>query len=149
MVRTYSDNKYIYSVDMMFAYVYYHKKNISKIKVMDLIYQLNYECWGIPEKGINYSPMTVIKNPGKYPKEHMRIENAKLSFPIMMSYDGNIVDGMHRLSKAYLGHKKNIKSYIFDKNIMKKFIIGRKGDYENIDKLETYDYIKLYVDRFT
>lgn len=34
--------------------------------------------------------------------------NAELSYPILLDKDGNVIDGMHRLAKAFLSHQKTI-----------------------------------------
>lgn len=148
MVQTYSDNKYIYSVDMMFTYIYFNKPKYEKLKVEDLLYQLEYQGWGDPIKNIKYSAIDVINNKENYMDEYKRILNANLNFPIIVSYDGNIIDGIHRLSKAYLNNIKYIKAYIFDKKLMKKFIIGKSGDWGKVDELKVYHFIILYVERF-
>ena len=147
-MQTYSDNKYTYSVDMMFAYLHNYKNDKIKLEVSKLVPQMDYKGWGDPAKGIKYSPMEVLADPVAYPKDTVRIENANLSYPIIVSYDGNIIDGMHRLSKAYIDNIKYINAYQFSKKLMKKFIIGRNNDYDSIDRMKTYDFINLYVTRF-
>ena len=54
------------------------------------------------------------------------INNADLSYPIITTYYKNrliIVDGVHRLVKSLLLGKKQIKAYIFNDDLMKKFLI--------------------------
>ncbi len=82
--------------------------------------------------------------------------NADLKYPIILDKNNTIIDGMHRLTKAYLLKKKHIKAYIFDDNIMKKFIIGtKKGkewtekDWDYYESLSENDIINLYKDRFS
>lgn len=52
---------------------------------------------------------------------------------------------MHRFVKSVLNNKSTIDVYIFDKKIMKKFIIGTLGKKQN---LTISDYIELYQKRF-
>ena len=48
---------------------------------------------------------------------HMRAVNeADLSFPIILDEDGDIMDGRHRLMKALLTGTKTIKAVRFEKN---------------------------------
>lgn len=148
MVQTYSDNKFIYSVDMMFAYIYFNKPKYQLIPVNDLLKTLEYDGWGDPIKNIKYSALDVINNPKKYKDDFNRIKKADLSYPIILSYDNNIVDGVHRLTKSYLEKKDNIKAYKFDKNTMKKFIIGKYGEWNKVDNMNTYNFIILYEKRF-
>lgn len=150
MVQTYSDNKYIYSVDMMFVYIRKNKlkQNEVHIKVSDFIHQLKHNVWGNPEKNIKYSPMSVILNPTSNSKEHERILTVDLSYPIIISTNGNVIDGMHRLSKAYIEKKEYIVAYMFDTHLLHKFIIGTKDEWTKVNNMTIYDFINLYVDRF-
>lgn len=146
MVQTYTNNN-AYSVDMMLAYI-----NIFKPKSIDiesLLSTLKYKGWGDPRKNIYYSALDVINNPNNkaYADEIVRINNANLKYPIIM--EGKyVVDGVHRLAKAYLSNKIKIKAYVFTKPEMNKFLIDKNKDWEKIDKIETYDYIQLFYKRF-
>lgn len=148
MVQTYSDNKFIYSVDMMFVFLHHHRYRVKKIKVKDLIDQLFYPGWGDPRKNIKYSPLKVIKFPRKYADDYRRIIKADLNYPIILDPDYNVVDGVHRLSKAYLQNKKYIKTYVFNKNLMRKFIIAKKGQWKKVDNMKFYQLMDLYLDNF-
>lgn len=53
-----------------------------------------------------------INNPSKQFKE--RSEQADLKFPILVSSDGWIIDGSHRVAKAYWLGNKTIKGRIID-----------------------------------
>ena len=44
------------------------------------------------------------------------VNNADLSFPIIMDEDGEIMDGRHRILKAMLVGAKTIKAVRFDEN---------------------------------
>lgn len=145
---TYTDNNFIYSVDLMFMYAKTIKS--KKIKVSDLIHKLKTKNWD------NLSPLEVIKNKSLSSSNYERIRKANLRYPIIIDAKNNIIDGMHRLSKAYLLNKKYIRAYVFDKDVMKKFIIGKKkgkewkaSDWNYYEKLTQKDFDKLYKDRFT
>ena len=123
MPSTYSDNKYICSVDMMLSYLNNYKHPVSKITVKDYSHALYYPGWGDPSEKIYYSAIDVIDSPRKYVEEYTRIKNAKISYPIIIASNDNIVDGIHRLSKAYLQNKR---TFLF--MLMKKFIISKHGE---------------------
>ena len=161
MVQTYSDNNAIYSVDMMFVYLKNNDHPIKEINVGEYKNVLEYSGWGDPSsfdydnqddpgKNIAYSAKDVIGNPKKYPDEYERILNANLSYPIIISANNDVIDGVHRLTKAFLEKKKKIKAYIFDEKLMKKFKIANKTKniWEKIDKMQTYEFIDLYYKRF-
>ncbi len=147
--QTFSINKNIYSVDMMFTYLNIFKHETIKIPVSKLLKNLENKSWGDPSKNIYYSPMDVIKNPKdkKYKNDNNRIKKANLNYPIIIT-DDRIIDGMHRLSKAYLQNKKYIKAYVFDKKIMKKFLLNNKGNWNEIDNMDIYQLIKLFYKNF-
>ena len=147
MVQTYSSNKKIYNVDMMFAYLNIYKHPTIKIPVSKLLNTLEYKGWGVPSKKIYYSAIDVIKNPKNYKNDMDRIKKANLNYPIIMD-EKYVIDGVHRLSKAYLQNKKYIKAYIFDKKLMKKFLINSKGDWNKVDNLQIHEFIKLFYKKF-
>ena len=44
--QTFSDDKKIYSVDMMFAYINIFKTTYTNIKTNQLLHNLDYKGWG-------------------------------------------------------------------------------------------------------
>ena len=72
------------------------------IPLSNLKYHLKEKEWG------NYSIQDVLKNPDKYPEDIEIINSVDLSYPIL-EYKDNIIDGNHRLAKAFLDGKENIK----------------------------------------
>ena len=145
VVQTYSDGKYIYSVDLMFMYI--NNRNIisDKIRMQKLSNQLKHKVWSD-----NIAPIEVIKDKNVSIQDHNRIQSADLRYPIIIdgridrSHNFNIVDGMHRLSKAFALNKKYIRAYIFDADLMEKFIISKRY----VDSLTKKNIEKLYIRRF-
>lgn len=157
MPRTYSTNNKIYSVDMMFAFVYIFSPTIVEVDVDDYVSNLDYPMWGNPQTNDMYSPNDVLKNrkEEKYKNDLQRISGSNLSYPIIIhtSLNGDvdsdiIIDGIHRLSKAKLNKKERIKAYLFDDELMDKFLVDDNLDFDKIDKLEVYQYIALFNRRF-
>ena len=146
MVKTYSDKKNIYSVDMMFSYVNNFKHKTVNVQIKDLLFNLDFKGWYSDELG-SYAPVDVIDNPKKYPEEVKRIKNADLKYPIML-HDNYIVDGVHRTIKAMLQGKKTIKAYQFPTKLMKKFLINSTGNWKEAIKIEPYELIDLFHKRF-
>ena len=58
--------------------------------------------------------------------EHVRlIEETDLSYPIILSSDGRVMDGMHRVAKALLKRQETIEAVQFKKD--------PKPDYEDVE----------------
>ncbi len=154
MTQTYSDGNKIYSVDMMLAYINIYKPKFIKVNINDYLHVLDYKGWGDPSKKILYSANDVIdsireKNvPKKYVKEHNRIKNANLKYPIIVN-GKHIVDGVHRLSKAVLLGKKQIKCYKFDDKIMNSFLLDKNKNWKKIDELKIHNFIQLFHEKFS
>ena len=147
-MQTYSDNKYIYSVDMMFAYLYLRKPQYQNIKVSDLLKNLNHNCWGDPVNNIYHTPNDVLANPTKYEHDYKRIKNADLSYPIIITHDMHIIDGVHRLTKSYMENKKTIKAYVFDNALLRKFKLAKRNEWDKVDKLKNYQLIIMFSKKF-
>jgi len=143
--RTYRDDKNIYSVDMMLAYVNSHKHSVIKLKIEDIIPQLEANIWG------EWSPMTVLKKMDvkKYAEDAERIKKADLAYPIMVNGKHTILDGYHRVAKAHLEGHKEIKAYVFDQPLMKKFIIDKDLDFVRVhQRMSVADILELWNKRF-
>jgi len=141
--------RHYYSVDMMFAYVNTRKHPIVEISLDILKPLLDNPTWD------GHSPMDVIKNMNakKYSVDAEHIHKSNLAYPIMLMetpkyliakgyYKYTVMDGYHRLSKAYLQNKTKIKAYVFSGPLLKKFTV-------KMDPVPTiYDIIELWNKRF-
>lgn len=142
-VEYFSDNKYKYSIALMHAYINLcNQNNKTKLNLDDLKFNLEYNCWENNVRPIDV--LNDIKNK-KYKNEVFRIKNANIKYPIIIDSNYNILDGVHRYVKHIIENKKTINTYIFDKKLMKKFIIGKRDE---ICNLEINDFIKLFYERF-
>jgi hypothetical protein len=146
MVHTYSNDDKIYLVDLMIAYVNIFKYPLSTIDTSDYFDCLHDNCWR--KHGKKYSPMDVLKNPTHYEHDMKKIREAELKYPVIM-HNGVIVDGMHRLAKAYLQNKTELHAYNFGDTLMKKFLISNSGDYKKLEKFDVHDFIEIFNDRFS
>lgn len=149
MANYFGDGRNIYSVDMMFAYLNLFGYPISTINVSDYVPNLSFKIWGDPSESVGkpFSPIDVINNPKKYPDDYDRIINADLSYPIIL-HNEDIVDGAHRLSKAYIEGVKQLKAYKFGDSFLNKFIINTDYDWNAVEKLNKNDYIEIFHRRF-
>ena len=142
MPHTASKGKNVYSVDLMFAYINIFKPKITKINVSSINYDMNLKGWGDGDTSVN----DVLQNPKKYKDDYDRINKANLKYPIIMDTKGNIFDGVHRYIKAKKLNKKIIKVYLFNNELLKKFIIDKNSDYNK--KLEINEYVELFYKNF-
>ena len=85
-------------------------------RVSDLIFNArNLEVMEIPLEHLNFAQDRIG---GTYVREfvsHMKaVMDADLSYPIILSEDGEIMDGRHRLAKALFEGKETIKAVRFE-----------------------------------
>jgi len=139
MGRTFSNGKYIYSVDMMFSYINNFKPSVGIIPIAT--FNLFEKGWG------DYSPFDVLLKPTKYLKEFDRICGADLTRPIIINGE-ELVDGMHRILKALSQKKRFMLCYNFDNKLMAHFVVGRVGEEKKVDKMEHWEFIDLFIKRF-
>ena len=71
MPQTFSNNKKVYSVDMMFAYINLFSPKHILLDVNELKHNLSFKGWG--DRNVSYSPQDVLQNPSKYKHEIQRI----------------------------------------------------------------------------
>jgi hypothetical protein len=123
--RICSDDKYTYSVDMMFAYIYNSDIIPIKVKVERFMPFLTYLAWPNND-GTAYSPVYVLEHPEANLKHYNKVINANMSYPIIISIHDRVIDGVHRLARAYMDQKEYIDVYYFDEELLSKFIIYEK-----------------------
>lgn len=151
IARTFIMDGKKYSVDRLFKIT----KNIKihKVPTKDLLIQLTNKSWEYKHEGnADISPIDVIENPKKnrkYTKHYNRIINADMQYPILVYQDKEeldpskhviIVDGLHRLSRAYIEKHPNINvRYITNKQLEKVYITDiddtkKKNKDESVEK---------------
>ena len=146
--HTPSDRPYVYSVDMMMAYVNLFKHPIVKINVAEFLPELKLIRWN------DMVLLDVLKDLKNHPTHYTRIMEADLSYPIFVRADNDLIDGAHRLCKAILTGKKTINAYVFNNILMKKFIIhegftaDHKVDNAGAGKKEFHEILTLFAKRF-
>ena len=144
-LRTYHDGKAIYSVDMMIAYSNTHRHRIDVIPVAQFQKELQRPVWG------DWSPQDVLDKPTlkRYKEDLQRIKDADLSYPILMTHKGAILDGFHRVAKAVLEGKKTVRAYVFGEQLMKKFVLDNEMDFVKVHQhTPVYEVLELYAKRF-
>jgi len=145
-MATYGNCRHIYSVPIMFAFI--NMEWPEKISIEVPVKKMQQKCWGDPSKGIRFSPLEVINDPAEYQKDYARIRNANLNYPIIIDSKGHIVDGMHRVSRAFLDKIDVMDAYQFSDELMEKFIIADHNEWEKAHSMDVIDYVHIYVERF-
>lgn len=108
-----------YKIAKLIKAIRQHKLKSQPVAIQD-IQALNQKLdntWG--DAVYKQAPQLTIK---QFADQHLpRILNADLSYPILISQDNkHVYDGIHRLMKAMLKHKKNINAYKIPKSYLKQ-----------------------------
>jgi hypothetical protein len=149
-MRLYSNGKNVYSVDMMLAYVNINKPKAVMIPVEEFTHVLDYPGWSGAD-GANYSARDVLDKPRKYPAESRRIREANLTYAILIHKQGkhmHVVDGVHRITKAYLTKRVNIKCIVLTNEEMKKFKLSGDGDWRAVEERFKKEGIHALIEQF-
>ena len=152
IISTYRDEAKIYSVDLMIMYVNAFKPPTIRIKLNDDKVKgiLEQKAWmGKLNSKRKFSPLQVLRKPkyAPYAPHYKRIVEADLRCPIIIDEYG-VIDGLHRLSKAYKLKRRFINAYYFDKKLISKFLLSSKGDIDSIMSLHLYELVDLFNKRF-
>jgi hypothetical protein len=143
--KTYHNNKNIFSVDMMISYVNVFGHPKVKLPIDVFIPQLDEKVWG------DWSPLEVVNNmkSKKYKEDADKIEKADTTYPVIVTGKHKIVDGFHRIAKAYLEGKKHIDVYVFTSDLMDKFIINRDLNFVKVHShTDVHELLDLWAKRF-
>jgi hypothetical protein len=133
---------------MMMAYVNVFKHPIVKINVAEFLPQLILIQWN------DMALLDVLRELNKNQTHYNRIMDADLSYPIFVRGDNDLIDGAHRLCKAILTGKKTIDAYVFNKTLMKKFVIhegftaDHKVDNAGAGEKELHELLTMFHKRF-
>lgn len=107
--RQVGEDIYIWDVHSLVALSV--KLNVKEILITD-IQELNEAYW-FPDTHPTTQQMI----------EHMQLVNAAdLSYPIILCAEGRVMDGMHRIAKAILGHQTHIQAVQFEHTPKPDFI---------------------------
>lgn len=113
--RQVGEDIYIWDVHSLVALS--EKLNVKEILITD-IQELNEAYW-FPDTHPTTQQMI----------EHMQLVNAAdLSYPIILCAEGRVMDGMHRIAKAILGHQTHILAVQFEHTTKPNFINVDEGD---------------------
>ena len=128
-----------YSIDGIIKTLHLTRPRPQPIPLGYLIGELHQEVWStenyaLDEKERPLKPIEVLENPTKHPTHTARILAAKLQYPVMVTADLRILDGLHRLCKRIINVQRQageclqveplwIMSYILDETKLSPFQI--------------------------
>ena len=135
--KTYREGKEIYSIDMMLAYTNLYTTREVTLKLYELGPQLDELVWG------KKSPRQVMAT--KTGEDWDRIKHANLSYPILTTEDGKIIDGYHRVGRATMEKHTTIKAYVIPDAMMKKCLLVDNGDVGEVQSWPVYKMIESFV----
>ena len=145
-LRTFADEKAIYSVDMMLAYLNTHEHPVVELPMEKFLWQLEQKVWG------DWSPSDVLKNmkAKKYANNAARIDKADLAYPVIVTAAGHkLVDGYHRVAKAHRDGATSVKAVVFPVALMKKFILDTDMDFVKVhQRTSLNEILELWNRRF-
>jgi hypothetical protein len=150
MARLASKGENAYSVDLLIAYVNIYKPAQHTIEMSDLAVYIEQPCWLAKNTGEIISPAQVLADPERYPFHAESINNADTRYPIIICDEYGMMDGKHRLAKAYRNGNTYINAYILDKTIVDKCYAGPAADWQRIQQqTKPHELIELFHERFS
>jgi hypothetical protein len=145
-LRTYHDEKAIYSVDMMVAYLATHDHPVVELPVEGFAEQMEQKVWG------KWSPADVLRNPKakRYAEDAERIKKADLKYPVIVTGRGHkLVDGYHRVAKAQQQGSATIRAVVFPASLMKRFVLDTDMNFVKVhQEMTMYQILGIWNRRF-
>jgi len=97
----------------------------NRLYLDKLKHNLDKDYWTIliNKKEVYITPNQVLSNPLISPIDYQKIEDADLSYPIIVYNDNgdlDILDGLHRLAKSVMLGRKTIKVKMVSNDILSK-----------------------------
>ena len=97
---------------------------VVNFEIGNLIWNFNLPLWGKDGESWNLTPWDVInKIPGSA-SQRKRVENVDMTYPILVIEKNGkwlIIDGVHRLVRAYLDGQKMISAKIITQDLVDKY----------------------------
>ena len=114
MTQTFSDGTFSWDVSKLWELS--KDFEVEEMPLAELEDQLDDDCWGVSPREM----LSVIT------QHYLRAKGADMSYPILLTPDGYVCDGMHRLLRAYMEVHETVK--------VKKFEEWSEMHYARIDK---------------
>lgn len=139
-IRLFKKGDKVYNIDRLIKIV--GRSKIRKIETRKLELFLHIEIWSLKRRGVpELKPIDVINNPNKNRKyrRHMQRIMESGNHPILLYFDKSregfiVLDGIHRLAKAYIKDIPYIEYKLVTDKQLKRSLIGKEeNDLLHID----------------
>lgn len=97
---------------------------VIDFEIKDLIWNFDLPLWGKDGEGWNLTPWDVINNVPGSASQRKRVENIDMKYPILIFKKNDkwlIIDGAHRLVRAYLDGQQTILAKIISQDLIEKY----------------------------
>jgi hypothetical protein len=129
---TFSDGSHTYNVNFLWALS--EKLPVQFHTVDSLEWQLDEYMWGDSAFNEPLRPRAVLENPGADAPHMQRVQHANMSYPLLLAHHAHlsmpwpepkpqhtyvIVDGLHRLSRAYLDGDEIVQARVVPLRVLR------------------------------
>ena len=119
---------YWYTIDWNVEAIWKLDLPTTEIPVRDLEWHLDVPIWPDGETRYRLTPRQVLADPSRYVAEAKRIDDASMAYPIDVFFNRDrlmILDGVHRLAKAWRQNRKSMRARLVPEGAVRK--IGTIG----------------------
>lgn len=120
IANTYSDRTGTYSVDSLLAWVNDNHIRCGRLKVKEFLPYVQLDTWG----DSSCDPTSNLKHFMEDKSTRERVLQADLSYPIIVTNDNRVIDGIHRIFKALYEGQETISSIFIDQSVLNTFKIS-------------------------
>lgn len=119
-LHTYTDFTGTYDIRSLLSWVVENKSKWCDLTVDNFLAYVHLDTWGLDFE----SPTSNLQHLMKDPQEKERVLNADLSYPIVVTNDNKIIDGVHRLFRAIYEGKSTLRGIFVDRSELLPFRVG-------------------------
>lgn len=116
-MHTYQDHTGRYSIPPILTWVNENTLRWDEFHVEGFLPYLQFDTWSESSEDLSSNISHFMKDPS----QRRRVLNSDLSFPIVVTNDGRIIDGVHRLFKAIYNGDTKIKGIFIESSELTEF----------------------------
>jgi len=97
---------------------------VIDFKIKDLVWNFDLPLWGKDGESWNLTPWDAINKVSRSESQQKRVKNVDMKYPILILEKNDkwlIVDGVHRLVRAYLDGQQTIQAKIISEDLIEKY----------------------------